>query len=542
LKKTLLIAGSLAAALALCELSLFLVGQRLYPYPWPVKIDAEKAASEIWCLGDSNTQGAGAPIGKSYPAQLEALLRRADNHWKVLNLGMGGSNSSIQVKHLLKALEHGTPKVLFYMGGANNAWNLADMDKRLLLRSHGPSGILLSLLQKLRTFKFLFNYLLPKTVMALRDESKKKEEEKKDEFPLYESTDLHFLLGTGREQVVREYLSAKSPLSWNERLLLGGAFFIAGEYSQAEKHWQGRLPSGIPEQLPVDSRLLRAEARRMAEEQPSPESLAFYANWRPPRPDNVLETDLYWLGHGWLLLSAGRLEEAKAKFSLVAEPRPERMPWRFLALEGLGWVELQAGRLDAAERLLSQASSHKVYDEKEVPLAAILGLAWIAKSKNQLPTTRRLVSSALLFYQGRERERFPAQVRQLERLVSGRERTLPRDSLLHHVPFYRVFELQGDNAIAHTLPHDLKRLEDLSRQKGFELVILGYPGNRVATRALRRFADNRGLPFIDTAAVLGDMRANGLLADDQVHPNERGYGKIAEMVFERLRKLGLLSP
>jgi len=82
------------------------------------------APIKVACVGDSITAGAGAPKGKSYPAQLQSLLGPG---WKVQNFGRSGrtmlrkgDNSYWKEKNLQKA-EDFKPNVVIIMLGTNDS-------------------------------------------------------------------------------------------------------------------------------------------------------------------------------------------------------------------------------------------------------------------------------------------------------------------------------------------------------------------------------------------------------------------------------------
>jgi len=84
----------------------------------------------IVCVGDSHTEGIGAPRGQDYPSQLSALLNASDPEraYGIVNLGRSGSNSSEAVNRVLAYLAGGKPKpeLVIFCGGANNDHNLVE--------------------------------------------------------------------------------------------------------------------------------------------------------------------------------------------------------------------------------------------------------------------------------------------------------------------------------------------------------------------------------------------------------------------------------
>jgi lysophospholipase L1-like esterase len=84
----------------------------------------------IFCIGDSNTYGAGVPRDQSYPAQLEKVLNAAagEERFDVVNLGVPGSNSAQALHRLPKYLRAYKPHLVIVLAGVNDYWNPAEVD------------------------------------------------------------------------------------------------------------------------------------------------------------------------------------------------------------------------------------------------------------------------------------------------------------------------------------------------------------------------------------------------------------------------------
>lgn len=78
---------------------------------------------KVACVGDSITQGAGAPKGKSYPSQLQDLL---DDGWQVGNFGVSGRTLLRKGDHpywnekAFKKAQEFQPDVVIIMLGTND--------------------------------------------------------------------------------------------------------------------------------------------------------------------------------------------------------------------------------------------------------------------------------------------------------------------------------------------------------------------------------------------------------------------------------------
>lgn len=79
----------------------------------------------IACFGDSFTYGLGASSqNKSYPSQLNVLLKQSGSKYTVVNHGVPGSNSAELLKILPEVLRNSQPAAVLILIGANNLWSL----------------------------------------------------------------------------------------------------------------------------------------------------------------------------------------------------------------------------------------------------------------------------------------------------------------------------------------------------------------------------------------------------------------------------------
>ena len=89
--------------------------------------DHPEDACVILCIGDSATfgQGAANPKRQGYPAQLERLLRERhpDRHFRVVNMGFPGANSSQVARRLESWLRLHDPDLVIALIGNNDLWN-----------------------------------------------------------------------------------------------------------------------------------------------------------------------------------------------------------------------------------------------------------------------------------------------------------------------------------------------------------------------------------------------------------------------------------
>ncbi|MBU3911675.1 MAG: hypothetical protein KKD90_03730 [Candidatus Omnitrophica bacterium] len=128
LNKGLAVVLGLFLIMIILEVSLSLAGViflRLKNISQPVKKEAGDLA--ILCLGDSFTHGFGAPQGKSYPEQLQELVKGQTNKnitvYKEFRI-----NSSTILKHLESDIDNYRPDLIIIMTGCNDTWSLENLD------------------------------------------------------------------------------------------------------------------------------------------------------------------------------------------------------------------------------------------------------------------------------------------------------------------------------------------------------------------------------------------------------------------------------
>jgi lysophospholipase L1-like esterase len=112
-----------AAALAALELGLA-VFSTAYARLHAPRPSADDGRTTVLCVGDSFTFGTGAPRGRSYPEQLEALLNAGGPKYRVVNAGKGAANTAIVRTIFEDQVERVRPRVVALMFGPPNDWNL----------------------------------------------------------------------------------------------------------------------------------------------------------------------------------------------------------------------------------------------------------------------------------------------------------------------------------------------------------------------------------------------------------------------------------
>lgn len=128
-QKTLLIIAGLLVAVLLGELFFRISGAIIHEKKLPTAGE-DRTTYKILCLGDSSTYGYGASDVKkfSYPSQLQTILEKKipSQHFKVINLGIPGMNSSQVLNRLRENILRYDPDLLIIMAGINDPWNLEE--------------------------------------------------------------------------------------------------------------------------------------------------------------------------------------------------------------------------------------------------------------------------------------------------------------------------------------------------------------------------------------------------------------------------------
>lgn len=122
------------AILGLCLLALVSLAQ--------TAVDRD-ARPVILAIGESTTAGFGVPAGKSYPAQLQALLDAKGYAYRVVNHGHSGSTTAMALAGLDRGMQLRPEIVLIALGGNDRGTAAAARTKdnlRKLVSLHVRSG------------------------------------------------------------------------------------------------------------------------------------------------------------------------------------------------------------------------------------------------------------------------------------------------------------------------------------------------------------------------------------------------------------------
>jgi hypothetical protein len=108
-----------------------------------------RAHEVVLAIGDSHTWG----MGMGYPARLGARLATRSPRYRVINLGVAGSNTAQIRKRLPGYLERFQPRLIVFWAGVNNKYNRADTE---VWQEAGVerASLLRQLLDSSRTLRF----------------------------------------------------------------------------------------------------------------------------------------------------------------------------------------------------------------------------------------------------------------------------------------------------------------------------------------------------------------------------------------------------
>lgn len=87
------------------------------------------ARERVLCVGDSHTYGGGVRAEEAYPAQLQRFLDdAAPRAYSVMNRGVPGFTTTQVLHRLPQWIADLDPTIIVVIAGANNVWNLAEVD------------------------------------------------------------------------------------------------------------------------------------------------------------------------------------------------------------------------------------------------------------------------------------------------------------------------------------------------------------------------------------------------------------------------------
>ena len=158
-RRIIVVLAGIALSLIVLEVALRIVGS-IYAHLSESDIVLDRDGRNIiLCIGDSVTFGIGAPVGFSYPAQLQKMLNESDpkSKFTVINRGRPAQNSTQTLLRLERYLQEFKPDIVTILIGAQNKSNYFGYRDYLEKAHNQERGFFLSLhdsLDRIRIYKF----------------------------------------------------------------------------------------------------------------------------------------------------------------------------------------------------------------------------------------------------------------------------------------------------------------------------------------------------------------------------------------------------
>ncbi len=579
-------------ALGTCELTLLLGSGLVERHAGEANArtaDSTKAPRDgaIFCIGDSNTQGIGAPADRSYPAQLQELLRAAGDPREVVNLGVAGFSSRMAIERLERELTRSTPSVVLYLAGNNDRTRTPDLldlpaepaEPAGSTSTNGPTRVA-ALLSHLRTWRIArtawriargdvqrgeYGGAAARSrpdPRALEAKEWQNAWRSRDESSFAElSTWLEFFWNVEEPALMREALSElqRSPRrAAIDAILRQPMAVYEWELAGVESGRWGPVPGTI--QDPRENRAFVATAHFLADRSGArhPALLdAFLA--QEPRERDPWGNAYLALHQGFAVLeqrdwadAATRLDHARR----LSESISPRVGWPY-SLGGAALAHaLALGETRTADGALppnpavtvDPALWENVYWTRDLPI----GREWMAVAEIVDGARRGLDSPEHRRGRRRARERFAEpRIAPLAWLYAHPLATFAQIAAELPLEPCRagwwgirrfLFRNLREEELARISAGEHERLAELARRHGFDIVVLTYLAEDEPefNAQLRAVAATRGWPLADVRA---DHAPSELEADDRRryfspdrgHPNSEGYALVAGKVFAVLQ-------
>jgi lysophospholipase L1-like esterase len=563
--------GRLLLLFVACESSLRFasaVGPRLLGRP-------ASSDGAIVCIGDSNTFGLGAPPGRSYPDQLRQLLAKDGLPRDVVNLGISGFKSAEAVDRLEDSLRDATPGCVIFLAAVNDRTH----NDRLADPGADTAGARVhALARRLLTVR------VAETALYVLRGDVAREEFGGHEPPRFDPTKLFV------EDFDEEYPAAKA----------AGVDGVFAWLSQVWHHERPELAERVWRDFTAAPEFPRIASRFRLPTAAYEWELArmngrLHAPLASPAPpaDAGFPAEFARFTAAIDALEQRRLASARAGFLELADLDKDPRWQAFMRMHA-GWARLLAREFrGAADELTIQA-------DKLAAASPFPGLAWamggasvaalLRNPGNALagftvgraeawtkvhgsawsPLAREWIFAAELIEAAR-REDDDFRARTLERFerALGAARTAPLRWLLAH-PDAKLEEIRAElplepplaswigpsrafvpwttvEEMRRLLEQSALRLDALAAKHGFRIVALTYLNyeSEECNDALRDLARSHGWPLVDFHTRYADLalgvddKARYFCAD-RGHPNEAGYGLMAEMIRDELKRLGIV--
>jgi lysophospholipase L1-like esterase len=529
----------------------------------------------IACVGDSNTFGVGATNGRSYPDQLQGLLRDAGSSRRVVNLAFPGLKSTLALDRLERQLGEATPSCVLFLAGVNDRL----YDYRLESRPACPPSDETNGCSLLAGLRHCMTWRVGEAAIALLrgDVARADLGGQSDEEIDPDALDLRDW-DCGYPAARRRGANAIFPWlvkAWSEE---------QPELATVAWHDLAALP-GFDELV---HRLLLPRAAYEWE-------LAWLLG-QPAEPLAPRGLSGFAREYASLTLACADLERgnvAHAHELLAASAARGDPCWREFAKLHAAWVLLLERRFDEAATVLTRNLDEMPPVAEPVARSGTIAGAVLASALSRDPGTlgrfkdahERLLRECCTPRQSRWTQEWLAVAKLVETQrrgdERGRERALaevkqhldpptsrPLRWLLEHPeasaqtvlaelplepvraswigPRLYFREPLGGEELERRLAASFERLARLQERHGFRVVVLTYLNYERAepNGCLHKLAAKHQWPLVDLPArygshELGRDDKRRYFAADRAHPNEEGYGLMARGVFEKLQVEGL---
>ena len=473
----------------------------------------------VLCLGNSYTEGYGAPSGMSYPAQLQRLVdaRIRSVGVTVINEGQGNQNTAELLSHLKANIERYHPNLIVLQTGQPNEWNYlkyGDYLARQKLNGGSSNGR-----------RYFFNGLL------------------------------------SRSRVYRLMLLFRHSRPWHRY-----NFIKSLEYKQDEKY---TAAVDLIKHMNYSGRSLPVDASQTKEA-----FLLFQngVNVDPGEPQN-------YFGLGALYHAEGNDDEALKWYfkALNAALACDSRYWEIESYKHIRWIRnapvtpdfiasefngaLTVDLLAAALRkrgvgipegngidyinqnILTDKALYKNYDDVLLTAEDLNLIGQMdAAGRNKLKRFNRS-----LMERGDSRQCPRHRVYEVLRQSTINRKIDEFLALSQRRHPDQVIDFVGlkSSEVLSWVESDLKEIVRVIQEKKIGLIIANYPKPLDANSILFRVAGRFNLPFIDNDSIFQDKIRQGVRDQDLFvydgHCNARGYGLMAENVLDKITAEGFLK-
>ncbi|MFA6217658.1 MAG: tetratricopeptide repeat protein [Candidatus Omnitrophota bacterium] len=514
------------------------------------KSKADSCQYTVLCVGDSFVFGFGVPFEQSFPVQLQVLLdnKNPERRIKVVNRGVGAQTTTLLLQGLPYEISTIDPDLVIVLSGGANQWNSTgyytylkgNTVKAMLQDSFSRSAIVK--LVKLLSFN-IRNKM--KEITCQRDNFDmqfaggafgKEREPMRD--TLYNlNLGMRYIdeRDYARARDLFQRMIARDPQDTAGYFGMGTVLTIQQFYTQATGFFQQAI-----ELDPADARSYGGLALCYKENRDYQNALAWFKKALRLSPE---DSRIYW-NVGSIYLEQREFAEAEKWFSeaITRNPRDSRAYYymgKFYKDQGKYVEALQW--FDKGLRVDPQDWSNYygfacVYSERNEFGQAV---PWIKQGIKAAPASLENLNYRLIVYVFRQVMPYDEVVTFIRGIMQNAG--VPRDVW----EFYNARDIgQKEGA---WLEHDLDSIARICKEKNIPVMFQNYPfGFDFASLVLQKVAEKNSIPFVDNRRVFdalwekGEKRGDYSVPDG--HCNGKGYGVIANNIYEKLIELGWFDP